>query len=395
MKLSALKIQKLSKVGRHSDGRGLYLYVKPGGGKSWVFRYTAKEKRRDMGLGSFPALSLADARVMVAKYHERIAHGLDPLEVRELESAREVITFEHCLMDYVASQRAGWKTDKQAADIVASFRNHAPKFLKLPVADIGFDDVVGVLAPLWGDKTETASRIQTRMEAVLGLARVRGYRTGDNPAAWKGNLSFKFKRREAVQPIKHFRAMPRDELPAFFAFLSRYKHTSYQALRFIILTAARTDQALGAQWSEIDMERRVWTIPCDRMKSGREHRVPLTEPALEILRDLRSWVDGRWVFQSVKNWDGHISNMACLEIMREHDRKEHVHGFRSTFKDWAAECTDYPNEVSEMALSHAVGSRTEAAYRRGDLLEKRRELMRDWADFCTSAMRLTLVAAQS
>jgi len=228
--------------------------------------------------------------------------------------------------------------------------------------------------------------MQARMEAVLGLAKVRGLRTGDNPAAWKGNLQFKFPKRSVVQPVEHFEAMSREDLPGFFALLWPRKETSYQALKFIILTAARTDQALSATWTEIDLEKRLWVIPAHRMKSPREHRVPLSSPAIEILLELRSWVQSEWVFPSVVKWeDAHISNMACLEVMRRHGREEMVHGFRSTFKDWAAECTEYPNEVSEMALAHAVGDKTEAAYRRGDLLEKRIQIMEDWANFCASS----------
>lgn len=381
MKLNALAIKNIEKPGRYADGGGLYLLVKPSGSRTWVFRYSFGKERRDMGLGPIADLPLTEARKRAADLRRALLDGKDPIAIRQLERAEgRQATFGDVLEDFIQTQQAKWKTDKQAADIRASFRNHAPQFLELPVRAITFDHIVSVLEPLWGVKTETATRIQARMEAVLGLAKVRGLRTGDNPAVWKGNLSFKFPRRLDVQPVENFEAMARDELPAFYARLKAKSHVSYLALRFIILTVGRTRQALFTPWNEIDFEAKVWDVPPERMKRPRAHRTPLSRQALELLSELRDQAENEWVFPSTQ-YGKHLSQMACLEVMRELKRTETVHGFRSTFKDWQRAFFPHLDDAGEMALSHVIGDKTKAAYARDDLLEQRRPLMQAWADF--------------
>lgn len=382
-KLNALFIKSISKPGRYSDGGGLYLLVKPSGSRSWVFRYMFRGKRRDLGLGSLSSVSLSEARQVAFEARRTLLSGAEPLARSLIKKEK---SFKDCLDLYLDKKRATWKTKKQEQDIINSFENHAPDLLGMNINSISLQTVVNVLNGVWYDKTETGTRIQSRMESVLGLARVLNHRHGDNPAAWKGNLEHVFPKRSAINTVEHHKALPFVDVPDFFLKLKGCDHTSYRALKFLILTCTRTSETLRATWDEVDLENRVWIIPAERMKKAKEHRVPLSDQAHEILLSLKIRAENQYIFPS-RVTGKHLSGMACLEVMREFKMDEVPHGFRSTFKDWASECTNHPGEISEMALAHSVRNKTEAAYRRGDLFEKRKLLMQDWADYCTSKIK--------
>jgi integrase len=349
-------------------------------------------KAREMGLGAYPDISLAEARVLASDARKLKTRGEDPIESREAlrsqqraEAARSV-TFRHCSKAYIAARADGWKNRKTKGQWEAALEAYAmPVIGDLPVQAIDVALVNRVLEPIWSSKTETASRVRGRVEAILDWAKVRGYRQGDNPARWKGHLENLFPRRSKVQKIEHHAALPYGEIGAFMKRLQAYDGTGALALQFTILTASRTGEAIGAQWDEIDLDAGVWTIPGTRMKAGREHRVPLSKAALNILRVRhKSRNKSPFVFEGSKRGRP-ISNMAMLQTLRRLGRDDlTVHGFRSAFRDWAEECTAYTGAVAEAALAHVVGDKVEAAYRRGDLFEKRRKLMDAWAQHCNA-----------
>lgn len=389
--LTARKVATIKNAGLHADGRGLYLQVTDSGAKTWIFRYSLDGRRRDMGLGSAADVTLAEAREAVRDKRKLVKAGRDPIDERRagkvaaaVERARAV-TFRACAEAFIAAHRASWRNEKHAAQWLATLQAYAfPVFGALPVAAIDTGLVLKVLEPLWATKSETASRLRGRIESVLDWARVRGFREGENPARWRGHLDHLLPAKAKVRRVEHHAALPYAEMPKFFTILADQPGMSALALRFAILTAARTGEVLGARWDEIDLEAGVWTIPATRMKAGREHRVPLSGPALEILQGLAEARAGDVVFFGQKA-DRPLSNMSMLMALRRMDRADiTTHGFRSAFKDWASEQTDFPSEVSEMALAHVVGDKVEAAYRRGDLIEKRRALAEAWAKFCCS-----------
>ncbi len=379
--------------GRYGDGNGLYLYVRPGIGgpsRAWVFRYRLPGgKLRDMGLGNPDILPLSDARVRALDLLRKVRSGIDPLAERAAERAKAaaVKTFGDVAGAYIKAHEAGWRNAKHRQQWENTLATYvAPTLGPLAVGGIETGHVMATLEPIWREKPETASRVRGRIEAVLDFATARGWRSGDNPARWRGHLDNLLPARSKVARVEHHPALPWREMGAFMAILTQQEGIAALALRFLILTATRTGEAIGARWSEIDLTERVWTIPPERMKASREHRVPLSGGALAVLTDaakLRSnpQADG-FVFPGGKAGTA-LSNMALLMLLRRMERADlTAHGFRSTFRDWAGESTNHPREVAEAALAHTLSDKTEAAYRRGDALEKRRRLMDDWAAFC-------------
>ena len=387
--LTALKIKQNLKPGMYADGLGLYLKVRAGNSKSWIFRYRTGDRLRDMGLGPFHTVSLAEAREKAEVCRAMRFKGLDPLEERHKEQqartieAAEVITFEKCAEAYIAAHKAGWKNGKHADQWTATLQTYVyPVFKDKAVAAIDDALVLKVLQPIWKEKTETASRIRGRIERILGWARIKKYRTGDNPARWKGHLDHLLPRRSRVATVKHHAALPIDEAPGFIRVLRQEETVVARALEFCILNATRTNETMGMRWSEYDEKVQLWTVPGARMKAGRDHRIPLAPRALSILAEMQEIRTSDFVFPGGKQ-ERPLSSMAFLMLLRRLGRSDiTAHGFRSTFRDWAAERTNFPNEVVEMALAHTISNKVEAAYRRGDLFDKRRQLAEAWAAFC-------------
>jgi integrase len=388
-RFSARKVDALAKPGLHNDGGGLYLQISPSGSKSWKFRYTISGRVRDMGLGALADVSLAEARALAASSRQLTKQGIDPLAQREqqrlakaLEAAR-AITFKEVAAMYIDAHKAAWRCAKHAKQWKATLETYAfPIFGDLPVQAVTTGLVMKAVEPIWHTKTETAGRVRERIEAVLDAAKARGLREGENPARWRGHLDNLLPKPSSIHKVRHHRALPYVEIGAFMATLAKQEGQSARALEVAILTATRTSEALGARWAEIDLEQGLWVIPADRIKAGREHRIPLSVPVKQLLqRQLEQRVD-EFVFPGGKKGRP-LSNMALLMLLRQMGRTDIVpHGFRSTFRDWAAEQTSFPREVAEMALAHAIGSAVEAAYRRGDLMAKRQKLMAAWAAHC-------------
>jgi integrase len=385
-KLKSLDVARLSN-GRHSDGGGLYLQVR-GKARSWLFRYQLHGREHFMGLGSAEAISLKRARELAAEARASAAEKVDPLQERRLErnaalvAEAKLVTFKECAEGYIRDHEGTWKNAKHRYQWRATLEQFVyPHIGALPVQDIDTALVLRCIKPLWQDKTETASRTRGRIERILDWATVHGHRTGDNPARWRGHISEALPQPEKINGVEHHPALPYAEIGTFMVDLRRRDSTTAKALEFLILTAARTGEVIGATWSEIDLASKVWTIPADRMKGGREHRVPLSDRAVAILREMQSRCQSDYAFPGQRNAGlSNASLSAMLKIMHRADLT--VHGFRSTFRDWASECTNFPNEVCEAALAHVVSDKTEAAYRRGDLFEKRRRLMAAWAEYC-------------
>ena len=341
-----------------------------------------------MGLGSLDAVSLAEAREKAAECRKLRDQGKDPIETRTAHRASaaaelaKAMTFDQCAERYIAAHRAGWRNPKHAAQWQNTLATYvSPEFGRLPVQAVDVGLVIKVLEPIWSTKPETASRVRGRIEAVLDWAAARGFRDADNPARWKGRLDKLLPRPSKVRAVQHHAALPYPEIGAFIQRLRERPGKAARALEFVILTAARTGEVLGARWSEIDLRAKLWTVPASRMKSGREHRVPLSDAALAVLRQMHCLRQNDRVFPGDRRET--LSDMALWMLLRAMNRTDlTTHGFRSTFRDWAAERTNFSNELVEMALAHAVPDKVEAAYRRGDLFEKRRKLMDAWASYC-------------
>lgn len=384
---------KNAKPGRHADGGGLHLLVKEKGARSWVYRFMLRGRSRDVGLGSAASdgISLAAARDLASALRLKVKAGVDPLDERQRNAADALaaaqaaqiagITFRAVAEAYIAANEGSWRNDKhrqQWRNTLASYVY--PVMGELPVADVATAHVMQILEPIWAEKPETASRIRGRIETVLDAAKARGYRQGENPARWRGHIAQLLPARSRLTR-GHHRAMSYDAVPAFVSTLRAREATSALALEFAMLTACRTSETLKAKWNEIDLEKAIWTIPPARMKAGKEHRVPLSPRAVEILNAVQP-LNSEWLFPSDKG--GKLSSMAMAMLLRRMKVDATVHGFRSSFRDWAAECTGFAHEVCEMALAHAISNKAEAAYRRGDLFDKRRRLMADWASYCAS-----------
>ena len=337
-------------------------------------------KRRDVGLGGFPDITLTIARDKARDARSKIEHGVDPIAARKSAKATLVsaLTFDEAAKRLIQAKSPEWKNDKHTAQWKSTLDTYAsPTIGKLPVDKVGLTHVVDILTPLWITKTETASRLRSRMEAVLAWATASGYRKGDNPARWKGNLDALLAKPGKVRKVVHHSALDMDALPAFMAALREREGISARALEFLVLTAARSGEVRGATWSEID--GKVWTIPAARMKAGKEHRVPLSPTAVQLLKGLPRMADSEFLFPAARG--GPLSDMALTAVMRRMEVDAVPHGFRSTFREWTSEKTNYPNHVAEMALAHTIGDKVEAAYRRGDLFDKRTRMMADWAKF--------------
>jgi integrase len=345
----------------------------------------------DMGLGSTRDLSLADARDEVARYRKSLRQGIDPLIVRKTErdslrtDAAKLITFRRCTESYIESHRAGWKNPKHAAQWANTLASYAfPIFGDLPVQVVDTSLIMKMLEPVWRTKTETASRVRGRVEAVLDWATARNFRSGENPARWKGHLDQLLPARTKIRSVEHHPALHYEEIGPFMVELREQQGSAARGLEFAILTAARTGEVIHATWDEFDLPTPVWTVPAQRMKAHREHRVPLSTPAVAILATMQSLRQSDFAFPGAHPQKPMAHNSLILVLQRMGRRDLTVHGFRSTFRDWAAESTAYPNEVVEMALAHTIGNKAEAAYRRGDLFEKRQRLMDDWATHCAT-----------
>jgi integrase len=395
-KLTAAAVRVATEPGLYGDGHGLYLQISTFDTKSWVFRYMIEGRARKMGLGPLHTVSLAEARKRAADARLKVLDGLDPVDERTAQraakrlEAAKAMTFKQCADSYIKANSSGWKNEKHAAQWGATFNEtkrgkrvypaSTAVINDLPISAIDTGLVRKVLEPIWYETPETASRVRGRIERVLAWATVAGYRSGDNPARWTGHLKELLPAKAKVSAVVHHDAVPYAEMPAFMGGLRTKHGTSARALEFTIITAVRTGEAIGATWSEIDLGTKVWTIPPERMKAGREHRIPLSDRAIAVLETLPR--EGEYVFAGARE-SKPLSNMAMLELVRGMRGKgATVHGFRSTFRDWAAETTAYPHEMCEIALAHAVGNKVEAAYRRGDMMEKRRRLMSDWAAYC-------------
>lgn len=391
--LTARTVAGLKDPGRYADGGNLYLRVSPTGAKRWTFLYTiGARKNRELGLGSASTVTLAEAREKATAARKLLVNGIDPkTEKREEEAAREIasVRFGDFADAYIKDHEAGWSNPKHIAQWRMTLSDsYCKKIRSRPIAEIQVDDVLAVLKPCWQTRPETARRIRMRLEKVLDAAKVKGLRTGENPARWRGQLDHLLPR-HSKSSDDHHSSMAYDDVPAFQASLGQKRGFSVLALRFAILTAARTGEVIGARWDEIDMEAGLWTIPAQRMKARRAHRVPLTAPALEVLNEVKG-AHAELVFPG-PSLQSPLSNMAMLSLLKRAKLNCTVHGFRSAFRDWAAETTNFPSEVCEMALAHAVANKTEAAYRRGDLFEKRRALMEAWAGFLTEPKNSNVV----
>jgi len=393
-KLKTLVIDRKMPPGRYGDGGGLYLLVGPTGSKSWVFRYKVNRVERAMGLGPYPTVTLADARKKAEHCRRLRAERRDPLaeaaaerERAKIEAARAT-TFKQCADAYLAVHEAGWKNPKHRQQWRNTLETYAyPVIGSLPVQTVDVPLLLKILQPLWATKTVTAGRVRSRIEAILDWAKVNKYREGENPARWRGNLDQALPKPSKVHRVKHHPALPYTEAPAFLVRLRQRKAIAALACEFLILTAGRTSPVLDCKWQEIDELGAVWTVPAEKMKSDRDHRVPLSKPALAILEQMKRLRRDEYVFPGNEK-NAPLSNMAILTLLHRMGRSDITgHGFRSTFKDWTAECTNFANEVSEMALAHVVGDKVEAAYRRGVMFEKRRRLMEAWAQYCTASAR--------
>ena len=384
-KLSARSAATVTEPGRHSDGGGLYLNVTETGARSWLFMWKVAGRRREMGLGSARAVTLARAREIAAECRATVAAGRDPLQMRaEAQTAERAIpTFGECADEFIAAKQSEWRNDKHRAQWAMTLTKYAAPLRRLSVDAIDTAAVLSVLKPVWQAKPETASRLRGRIEQVLDAAKAQGHRTGENPARWRGHLDKLLAKRQTLTR-GHHAAMAYADVPAFLARLRERQAGSVSALllEFTILTAARSGEALGMRWEEVDETAKVWTVPPARMKAAREHRVPLSARALDLLGEAKRARTGEFVFPG-RGADRPLSVMAMEKVLRRmHLDDVTVHGFRSAFRDWAGNETHFPREVAEAALAHVIGDAAERAYRRGDALEKRRALMEAWASYC-------------
>lgn len=392
-RLTALKVEKTKSHGMYADGGGLYLRVTNKGTKNWVLRYMLAGRPRWMGLGPVSLFGLQEARAKALDARRQRHGGVDPIEARKAArqqarlDAAKAITFKECAEKYIEAHKARWKNAKHATQWPSTLKTYAyPVIGSLPVQTIDTALVTKIIEPIWSKKLETANRLRGRIEAVLDWAKVRDYRQGENPARWRGHLDKLLPAPSEVRRVEHHAALPYAETGGFISALRQQEGIAARALEFAILTAARTGEVIGATWGEIDLGQKVWTIPAERMKAGKEHGVPLSARAVKVLMDIKpeQATPSAFIFQGRKSGTP-LSNMAFLMLLRRMERDDlTAHGFRSTFRDWTSERTNYPGEVAEMALAHTVSDKVEAAYRRGDLFEKRRRLMETWATFCAT-----------
>jgi integrase len=384
--LSATEIRRINKPGRHAVGfiAGLLLVVKELGSKSWILRTLVGGRRRSIGLGGYPEVSLAEARERAREIKKAIRQGVDPIQERRARLrnlARYQMTFAEAVRLCHAKKSQEFRNPKHSRQWLTTLETYAnPVIGNIPVAEIDLPHILKILEPLWQEKTETATRLRQRIENVLVWATVAGHRSGDNPARWKGHLDAVLPKPNKLKTVKHHPAIPWKEIGGFMQDLRIRDGMGARALEFILLTAARSGEARKATWDEIDLEGKVWTVPSERMKNGKEHQVPLSDQAVNLLEKLPKQTEAPFVFFAPRG--GNLSDMSISAVCRRMGVDAVPHGFRSTFRDWCAECTNYPREVAEMALAHTIPSAVEAAYRRGDLFRKRKAMMQAWADYC-------------
>jgi integrase len=384
-KLSARTVDALTKAGRHSDGGGLYLSITPAGARRWVFLYRWQGKPTEMGLGSAAKgyVSLARARELAGEARSLLASGISPLAAKREAQATAVpaMTFGEIADAYIEAMSPQWRNDKHRAQWIMTLTQYAASLRAMDVGSVATDDVVEVLKPLWTTTPETAERLRGRIEAVLDSAKAKGLRSGENPARWRGHLALILPKRQRLTR-GHHAALPYRKMAGFMALLRQHDSIGAMALEFCVLTAARSGEVLGARWDEVSPKEKIWIVPPERMKAAREHRIPLSPRAMAILRSLRTAKAGSFIFSGQKK-DQPLSSMAMAMQLRRMGRGDiTVHGFRSSFRDWVWEETDFPRELAEQALAHTLQNKAEAAYRRGDAIEKRRAMMEAWADFC-------------
>jgi integrase len=377
-RLNARRVATIKDCGRHADGGGLYLSISPNGGRRWVFLFRWHGKPTEIGLGSARDVPLARARELAATARAKLAEGISPKEA--FRHSSEDATFGECADRVIEAMRPGWRNAKHAAQWVMTLRDYAAPLRRVPVDQVATDDVLAVLKPLWNARPATASRLRQRIERVLDAAKAQGLRGGENPARWRGHLEQLLSKRQQLSR-KHHAAMSYADVPAFMAASRQLDGTAARALEFLVLVAARSGEVLAARYGEFDLNGAIWTIPASRMKSGREHRVPLSERALEIVKAMHDNRSGDFVFAGSRPGRPMAANALERALLRMKVANATVHGFRSSFRDWCGDCTPFPREVVEAALAHAVGDQTEAAYRRGTAIEKRRKLMDAWAAF--------------
>ena len=391
---TALEVSRLRTEGSHAVGgvSDLYLHV-VGGSRSWVFRYLFMRQRRRMGLGSYPLVSLAEAREAARAALKLRNSGTDPIKARddEREAARlahaQRLEFDKAAEAFIREHESTWRNVKHVQQWRNTLATYAsPHFGKAPVSDIDQTMVLRALAPIWKTKTETASRLRGRIEQVLDWATAHGHRSGPNPARWRGHLEHILANPDKVAPVKHHPAVPFTQLPSVYQQIAAVPTQTARALCFLILTAVRSGEVRGMVWDEVDLDAGLWVIPKERMKAKREHRVPLSRQAVELLRTQPREPLVEHVFPS--NRKGPLSDMAFTALMRRHDLRAVPHGFRSTFRDWAGEMTHHPRDAVELCLAHTIDTKTEAAYRRADMLAKRATIMQDWADYTTPSLGL-------
>jgi integrase len=389
-KLSAIKVRSVTWPGMYGDGAGLWLQVSKGGAKSWIFRYDFCGRRREMGLGSCHTVDLALAREKAKACRLVLLEKRDPIEERDKARAEYVhqqakrVTFDECASAYISAHRGSWKSAKHAAQWETTIAAYvSPIIGALPVTDVDTALVVKVLKPIWTTKTETATRLRGRIESILDWATTHKFRRDENPARWRGHLENLLANPNKIAPVKNHPALPWREIGSFMTELRKRDGVSARAIEFAILTACRSGEVRGARWSEFDLENKLWTIPAERMKAGKEHRVPLSTSAMAILAALER--RGGFVFPG-RDKETLLSDMSLTSVLRRMGRTDiTVHGFRSTFRDWCSEYggNSFSREVCEHALAHGLPDKVEAAYRRGDLLDKRVVLMQAWADYCS------------
>lgn len=406
MALTALQI-KHAKEGMHADGSGLYLRVQASGAKSWIFRFQLKGKRREMGIGTLAHKCPTDARSEAARLASLVRSGIDPIEQRKTDQAASIAaaeaakahatTFDEAAAEYIANHRAGWKNAKHSQQWKNTLAAYvSPIIGNKPVGEISTEDILRVLHPIWTSKTETASRLRSRIELVLSYAKAMKWRQGENPAMWRGHLDALLPAAAKVKEVRHHPALPYNQAPEFLAALRMLKGSAARALEFAILTATRSGEARLAQWCEFDLEAKIWTIPADRMKAKREHWVPLSDQVVNLLKLLPKIDGNNYLFPSDRDKKP-LSDMTLTAIIRRMNKCEEgekpkwidpktnsaivPHGFRSTFRDWSAEVGNFPRELAEHALAHSLPDKVEAAYHRGTMLERRKPMMQRWADY--------------
>lgn len=399
-KLSAMMVNKIAVAGMYGDGAGLYLLVSPSLSKSWIFRYTMEGKQREMGLGALHTISLAEARALALEARKLIQQGVCPLSEKKRLRARKKLDdaktklFKDCAVAYIQSHKKGWKNAKHLYQWERTLEMYVyPVLGELAVADISTELVIRCLEPIWSEKSETATRVRQRIEVVWDWAKVMGYCVGENPARWRGHLDHLLPARRKVAMVKHHEALPYALMAVFMERLRGVNTVGAKALELAILTASRTGEVIGARWDEFNLDEKLWIIPPERMKAKREHRVALSSDAVALLEQLAAHKTGAFLFSS-PHADKPISNMTMMMAKRRIFTSAALpeklkgfeditpHGFRSTFRDWVSEATNYPSDMAEMALAHTLTNKVEAAYRRGDALEKRRQMMEDWAKWC-------------